>query len=78
MIGGRAGYPFKNDHKGREEADTNKLSSIEDLSWQCRKHVGDTLATCQKVAKFGSTCMSVPTQKVPRHKNFASEITDKL
>ncbi len=35
------------------------------LSWQCRQHVGDTLATCQKVAKFGSTCMSMPTQKVP-------------
>ncbi len=48
------------------------------LSWQCQQHVGDMLATCQKVTKFGSTCMSVPTQKVPRHKNFASEITDKL
>jgi hypothetical protein len=48
------------------------------LSWQCWQHVGNMLATCQKVAKFGSTCMLVPTQKVPRHKNFASEITNKL
>jgi hypothetical protein len=50
----------------------------EDLSWQCWQHVGDTLAMRQKVAKFGSTCMSVPTQKVPQHKNFALEITNKL
>ncbi len=48
------------------------------LSWQCQQHVGDTSATCQKVAKFGSTCNFLPTQKVPQHKNFALEITDKL
>jgi hypothetical protein len=48
------------------------------LSWVCRQHVGDTLATCQKVAKFGSTRNFLPTQKVPQHKNFASEITHKL
>jgi hypothetical protein len=40
--------------------------------------VGDMSATCRKVNKFGSTCVLVPTQKVPRHKNFTSEITDKL
>jgi hypothetical protein len=49
------------------------------LSWQCRRHVGNTSsATCRKVAKVGSTCVLVPTQKVPPHKNFALEITDKL
>jgi hypothetical protein len=29
-IGGRAGYPFKNDCKGREEADATKGSGIGD------------------------------------------------
>jgi hypothetical protein len=33
------------------------------LSWQCWQHVGNTSATCQKVTKFGLTCVSVPTQK---------------
>jgi hypothetical protein len=35
------------------------------LSWQCWRHVGNMSATCQKVTKFGLTCMSVLTQKVP-------------
>ncbi len=40
----------------------------------CWQHV----AACQNVANFGSTCMLVPTQKSTRHKNFESEITNKL
>ncbi len=48
------------------------------LSWECRQHVGDTSATCQNVANFWSTCVSVPTQKLPRRKNFVSGITSKL
>jgi hypothetical protein len=49
-----------------------------ELSWQCWQHVDNTLETRQKVTKFGSTFVLVPTQKGPRHKNFASEITNKL
>jgi hypothetical protein len=37
---------------------------IQQLSWQCRGHFGNMSVTRQKVAKFGSTCLSVPTQKV--------------
>jgi hypothetical protein len=33
------------------------------FSWQCWRHVGNMLATYQKVTEFGSTCVSVPTQK---------------
>jgi hypothetical protein len=54
------------------------LCCLYDLSWQCRQHVSNTSATCQKVAKFGLKWVLVPIQKVPRHKNFALEITDKL
>jgi hypothetical protein len=48
------------------------------LSWVCRQYDGNRSVTCQNVAKLGSTCVSVLTQKVPRHKNFASKITNKL
>jgi hypothetical protein len=48
------------------------------LSWVCWQHVGNTSATCQNAANFGLTCVSVPTPKSPRHKNFESEITNIL
>jgi hypothetical protein len=65
---------------------TNKCTSVVGhfdghggaLSWECQQHVGNTLVTCQNVANFGLTCALVPTQKLSRHKNFVSGITNKL
>ncbi len=34
------------------------------LIWQCQQHVGDTSATCQKIAKFGLTCVLVPNTRI--------------
>jgi hypothetical protein len=48
---------------------------LHQLSWECRRHVGDVSATCQFVANFGSTCVSCPTQdskKVQPTPNFVS------
>jgi hypothetical protein len=30
-----------------------------DFSWECWRHVGDMLATCQNVNEFGNFCMQV-------------------
>ncbi len=47
----------------KSKSDRHQIAAY--LSWQCRRHVGDTSATCQKIGKFGSTCNFLPTQKVP-------------
>jgi hypothetical protein len=38
-----------------------------DLSWKCRRHVGDVSATCQFVADLDPICVSGPTFSRSRH-----------
>ncbi len=40
------------------------------LTWECWRHAGNTSATCQNVAGFGSTCMLVLTQKITLMQEF--------